>query len=341
NSIRHGGQNPKSKIFLVSPDPQKIHGFEHAWENLKIITNQKTAYLEAAKKRGVDITFLRLPRIKNTANLLREEKVRALIPRGGKLLVFKNLPRLEKIATQNGWQVLMPSAQFTQLLEDKINFVAFCRKNKLPILPTRITALNAVEFKQPIVVQQRMGHAGETTFFVRSEAELQKLQKRIGEYVVKITPLVKLPTFSLNLCVTRKQIFLTQPFYQITGDKRLNPNEGGTGGIDLGLAQEMLSKKTRVKIFTLAERVGKCLRKLGYRGIAGLDLLVDDASGKIYFVECNPRLLANLGFLTRLQTKAGETPLLTLHLCEHIGLAIDKKIPQISAVKSGRQEVKH
>ncbi len=331
-------------VYLVSPDPAKIHGMELAWPQLKILSSKSSPYLRAAQKRGVDITFLKLPRVKSTAELLAHPQVKRRLKRGSKLLVFKNTPQIEHLAKKHGWQILMPLSRFLNQLEDKFNFVEFCKAHKLPTLPAQLKVLNEVKYTSPIVVQLRRGHAGENTHFVQSVSGLTRLQKQIGEYRVKITPWQKLSTYSLNLCITNSQLHLTQPFYQITGVKHLNPNPGGSGGIDFAPAAE-LSKKTRQRIFQLAEQTGKVLRKIGYRGIAGLDFLVDDKANKLYLIEINARLLANLGYITKLESKAGETPLLTqhlLHYSETQKLSSSKTLElNISQVDKGRQEVRH
>lgn len=343
-------------IYLISPDPKKIEGLECAWPNLKILSGKSSPYLRSVNKkgealrssakterrRGADITFLKLPKIKKTSELLSCSDVKKRLRKGSRILVFKNLPKIEKLAKSNSWKILMPDSKFINLLEDKINFVDFCTKNKLPLIPSKIIQLDKVNFSKPIVVQLRRGHAGESTFFIRSKSELEKLKKSAGEWTVKVMPLLKLPTFSLNLCVTKKSIYLTQPFYQITGDKKLNPLPGGTGGIDFDLAQTMLSEETRRQAFSLAEKIGKSLRKIGYQGIAGVDFLVDNEKQKNHLIELNPRLLSNLGFITKLQKKAGETPMLTIHLLEMLGEDVDKlNLPKISQVKSGRFELPH
>jgi hypothetical protein len=331
----------RQKIYLVSPDPAKIHGLEYAWPEIKILSSKSSPYLRAAAKKGAAITCLGLPKVQKTAELLAHPKVQKLLKRGSRLLVFKNLPKIEKLAEAHGWQMLMPPSHFLAELEDKINFVDFCRAHALPILPTRIAVLDKVQYQKPIVVQQRRGHAGESTFFIRSAGELKRLQKELGAQKVKITPLKKLPTFTLNLCVTSRQIFQSQPMLQLS-DRRLNPNEGGSAGVDLSAAQQLLSADLRDKIQELGDRVGRALRKIKYRGLAGIDLLADAKTDKIWLLELNPRLVANLGYLTRLQAESGEVPLLRIHLAEYLNLKIsDLRAPKISAVKEGRQEVRH
>ncbi len=333
---------PRKTVYLISPDPQKIEGLEHAWPHLKIFVNKMTPALRKAEKRGVEIVNLKLPKVKKTSELLGEMISRKLIRRGNRLLVFKNLLKIEKLAKKHHLEILMPESHFVNLLEDKINFVDFCHDHALPILPTRIRELNLVHFVEPIVVQTRRGHAGESTFFVKSNRELDALKRKIGDWTIKITPLRKLPTFSLNFCVTRAGIFTTQPFFQITGDPRLNPLPGGTGGIDFGMAAKMLSEKSLERISALVELVGNALMKIGYRGIAGIDFLVDEKKHHIFLLELNPRLLSNLGFVTKKQAEIEEIPLLTIHLLEMLGEDLRKwDLPKVSTVKEGRFELPH
>lgn len=332
---------PRKTIHLVSPDPSKIEGLEHAWPYFKIFVSKMTPALRKAQKRGVAITNLKLPRIKKTSDLLAEMVGRKLIRKGNRVLVFKNLPKIEKLAAKHRFEILMPESHFLNLLEDKINFVDFCHEFALPILPTQIRELDLVRFLEPIVVQTRRGHAGESTFFVRSPRELEDLKRKIGDWPVKITPLKKLPTFSLNFCVTQSGIYSTQPFFQITGDPKLNPLPGGTGGIDFDLAAK-LSEKTQERIGALVELVSRALEKIGYRGIAGIDFLVDDEHSRIYLIELNARLLSNLGFVTQKQIEIGELPLMTIHLLEFLGEDLRKfDAPKLSQVTSGRFENPH
>ncbi len=332
---------PRKTIHLVSPDPAKIEGLELSWPHLKVWVNKMTPALRKAENRGAEIVNLKLPRVKKTSELLSEMLKRNLIKKGNRIFVFKNLPKIEKIAAKHQLKILMPDSKFVNVLEDKINFVDFCHEFALPILPTRIRELNLVRFVEPMVIQMRRGHAGESTFFVKSNRELDVLKRKVGDWIVKVTPLKRLPTFSLNLCVTRGGVFRTKPFFQITGDPKLNPLEGGTGGIDFGIAKN-LSEETSERIAALAEMVGEALKKIGCRGIAGIDFLVDEARNHIFLIELNPRLLSNLGFITRKQVELGEFPLMAIHLLEFLGENPQEwNPPRISTLDDGRFELPH
>jgi hypothetical protein len=332
---------PRKTIHLISPDPSKIEGLEHAWPHLKIFVNKMTPALRKAQKAGADIVNLKLPKVKKTSELLGEMISRKLIRKGNRILIFKHLPKIEKLAAKHKIDILMPPAYFVNLLEDKINFVDFCHEFALPTLPTQVRELNLVRFLEPMVIQTRRGHAGESTFFVRSNRELDELKRKIGDWTVKITPLKKLPTFSLNLCITEEGIFQTQPFFQITGDEKLNPLPGGTGGIDFAPATK-LSETTLERISALTDLVGTSLQKIGYRGIAGIDFLVDEVKNHVFLIELNPRLLSNLGFITRKQKEIGEVPLLTIHLLELLDADLKQwDLKKISELKEGRFELPH
>lgn len=339
--LLHMDNFPRKTILLVSPDPRKIEGLELAWPHFKIFVSKMSPSLRKAERRGAEIVNLKLPKIKKTSDLLAEMVGRNLVKKGSRVLVFKNLAKIEKLAAKRKFEILMPESKFLILLEDKINFVQFCHEFALPILPTKVRELNLVRFTEPVVIQTRRGHAGESTYFVRSPRELENLKRKMGDFTVKVTPLKKLPTFSLDFCVTRNGIYSTQPFFQITGDPRLNPLPGGTGGIDFDLAAQ-LSVATKERIGALVEMVGAALKKIGYRGIAGIDFLVDDVNSRIYLLELNPRLLSNLGFVTQRQVEAGELPLATIHLLEFLGEDFNKfKAERLSQVNSGRFENPH
>ena len=96
------------------------------------------------------------------------------------------------------------------------------------------------------------------------------------------------------------------------------------------------------KISALAELTGNALQKIGYRGIAGIDFLVDEKKNNIFLLELNPRLLSNLGFVTKKQAAIGEIPLLTIHLLEMLGENLQEwDLPQVSELKEGRFELPH
>ena len=118
---------PRKTIHLISPDPRKIEGLEHAWPHFKIFVSKMTPKLKKAEKQGIDVTNLKVPRIKKTSELLREMLSRKLIRKGNRLLVFKNLPKIEKLAAKARIKALMPEAKFISDLEDKINFVNVVR----------------------------------------------------------------------------------------------------------------------------------------------------------------------------------------------------------------------
>ena len=118
----------RKTVYLISPDASKIEGLEACWENLKIITNQKTPYLLKAQKRGVEIIFVKNPQAKKTSELLESPAVGKILKRGNRILVFKNLPKIEKLGESKGWEILMGEARFVNEIEDKIHFVKFCEK---------------------------------------------------------------------------------------------------------------------------------------------------------------------------------------------------------------------
>src|SRR5256886_5243806 len=65
--------------------------------------------------------------------------------------------------------------------------------------------------------------------------------------------------------------------------------------------------------------IGQRLQELGYRGIFGLDCLVDP-SGRVYVLEINPRLTGLTPLLTMLYRENQDIPFYLLHILELAGL---------------------
>jgi hypothetical protein len=72
--------------------------------------------------------------------------------------------------------------------------------------------------------------------------------------------------------------------------------------------------------FEQACSIGDFLGTLGYKGILGVDFIVNEGDGKVYPIEINPRLTGALPMLSLLHLDAGAVPLEVFHLLEFLGL---------------------
>ena len=266
------------------------------------------------------------------------------------IIVFKPSPSLEAICRQNNWKLIANPAKLNRQIENKINFTKIIDKLSLPQPKYIIKKLNEINFNtifkelgNGFFLQFPRGFAGSSTFQIKSEKELSQIQSEYLNYPTKFSAKIDGPTYTLNACVTKNhQTIIQKPFFQITNILKLNPSPGGTCGNIyshqsclpenkyLKPWEQNLSKiesrsflnspdnfnQINLSIINDAKIFGNYLSSLGYQGIFGLDFVIDQNTGKYYFIECNPRLTASIPMISKLQTKNNEIPLLAIHLLE-------------------------
>ncbi|MFA4931228.1 MAG: pyridoxal-phosphate dependent enzyme, partial [Patescibacteria group bacterium] len=274
-----------------------------------------------------------IPKRRSTSTLLRHNYTKKWINQTSShplITVLKPSPSLEKICQRNNWQLLANPAKINRHFENKITFSQICTRLKLPQPSHQIKKLDDISYTN---VSQKYGHeffiqfprgfAGSSTFLIKNNQDLQTIKTKYLNRPSKISQKITGPTYTLNGCVTQQNgIIIQKPFFQITNIPELNSSAGGTcGNIYSNNLKQIHDLK---KLVTDAQKFGHELQKNHYRGIFGLDFVLDSA-GHHYFIECNPRLTASIPMITKLQIKNNEIPLLLLHLLEF--LKIDYHLP--------------
>lgn len=277
---------------------------------------------------------------RSSANLLGAESVRAFIKKSStqpKLYVPKVSRRLEIQAKAASAQLLGVSSALNHLFEDKISFTRKMAEWSLPSAPRRdievfqpVLLDAARAWGWPLVIQFNRGIAGEGTKFLENQKELIDFAARHEGRRAVMAKFIKGKTITLNACATRFGTVIGKPFWQITGETSLNRNRGGTGGndyaVDLGLSDRQLDE-----IYRIAKFIGDKMIAAGYRGIFGLDLMVEE---KITVIEINARPTASIPTYTQLERANEEIPLLGLHLLEFLAVPYELDVDQLNAAKA-------
>ncbi len=277
---------------------------------------------------------------RSSANLLGAENVRAFIKKRSawpKLYVPKVNRRLEIQAQQIGARLIGASSALNRLFEDKISFTKKMAEWGLASAPRRDievfqpVLLDAARiWGWPLVIQFNRGIAGEGTKFLENQKELIDFAARHAGRRAVMAKFIKGKTITLNACATRFGTVIGKPFWQITGETALNRNRGGTGGndycADLGLSKQQLDE-----VYRIAKFIGDKMTAAGYRGIFGLDLMVEE---KITVIEINARPTASIPTYTQLEHAHEEIPLLGLHLLEFLSVPYELDIDQLNAAKA-------
>ena len=90
--------------------------------------------------------------------------------------------------------------------------------------------------------------------------------------------------------------------YQITGLKPFTDLPFSTIGNDWALPHKYLSKKQISQYKKIATDVGLKLQKAGWKGLFGIDVVVDDKTNKLYLLEINCRQPASTTYESQLQS---------------------------------------
>jgi len=283
-------------------------------------------------------------RPKNATTLLSHPKTLDLIKKfkEATILVYKSTRKLEKLAKKVGFTLAISPSRFgKKLLENKAEFRKILEKLKIEATPGKVVSFSYFfrktffelkkELGLPFVIQHPTSGGGKGTFFIFEGKDFLKVKEHLKKNPPQKLILAKYiegPTPSITGCVTSFGIFSTRPQYQICDAKVLYQRELGSGvfcGHDFSSSD--FSQRILKQAKEIVEKFASYLKKIGYRGIFGLDFVLDKKNEKLYLTECNPRLLGTFPTLTMVQIENGEVPILALHLLEFLKLPcqIDQK----------------
>lgn len=294
-------------------------------------------------------------RPRNSSTLLCHSKTKKFLKkfRNPAVLLYKSSDKIEKLAKDNSWKILNNPFRFgKELFEDKIKFREILKKIRIEPTPGKVisfpnflrSSLKEVEkeFNLPFVIQYPKSGGGKGTFLVNNEKALIKAKESLREKPTKkiiIAKFIKGPSPSIVGCVTRFGVLSTRPQYQLLNIPLLYRRETGFGlfcGHDWSAS--IFSKKILIQAKEIVGKVGNYFKKLGYKGIFGLDFVLDQEDDKLYLTECNSRLLGSFPTLTMVQIENNEPPIIAFHLLEFLGIPYKINIERINNLMWQKKE---
>jgi len=313
-----------NSIFFITPNPSRAIGLEGIIKNYHVICSQKSDAVDYFKKNRTAVLCLNNNRIKNSGKILFNKKVVSYIKkqtgnRKANIITFKPSPMIRKICAENNFNYLGNDWKLNRDLEDKIKFVEITKKLKIPSAGSKIIKLEknkcSLNFSKnkKFIIQLPRGFSGNSTFLIKNKNDFDQILKKYESRKIKLSEYIKGETYTINACVAENKILISKPIFQITGLSLYNKNNFGTCGNDY-VYPEKLKKEQRKKIFDYTKKIGNYLKKLKYKGIFGLDFIVDD--NDINLIEINPRLIASIPVFTKLQIQNKQLPFLLLHVLE-------------------------
>jgi len=318
-----------SPIFFIAPNPNRAIGLEKEIKDYHIICSQKNDIIDYLKKEKISVLCLGDENMNSSGKILQNKKVLNYIKRkaGDKtanVITFKPSPKLQKICAENGFRYLGNDWRLNREFEDKVEFADIMNKLEIPSAQSKIAIVEDSDkfrkifnLEEKYVVQLPRGFSGNSTFLVDSRNSFKKIIEKYKGRKVKIARYLKGETHTINGCVGKFGIAVSQPIFQITGLTAYNKNSLGTSGNDYARGGELGSEQKK-KIFDYTKKIGKYMRKSGYKGWFGLDFIISKNS--VDLIEINPRLTASVGVFTKLQIQNNQIPFLFLHMAEFLNI---------------------
>ena len=278
------------------------------------------------------------------------------------LLPYKSSSKMVLTCQKNDWQLAAnPPDLCKRSIGNKVKFRRILGEIGISCPPGEIAVFGQLDFdflakkyNLPFVIQYPLSGGGKGTFFIKSAKDLREARKslitltkgKIGDsQEMIVSQFIRGSSPSVTGCVTRWGILSTSPQHQVLSMPELY-NRSGAGlfcGHDWSFSH--FSPRVCRQVYETTEKVGQYLQKIGYKGIFGLDFIMDEQTEKIYVVECNPRLLGSFPTLTMAQIRNGEPPILAFHILEFLNTDYQVNIKainrQMQVQRKGTQMLLH
>ncbi len=321
---------PKN-IYYVTRDIERALGIPENADGVTIISNE-TPFAKSLQEKRTHIVLIKNDTLLDTWQLLEHEQMKKIIPHDGEIVVYKNTNHIQRICEKHGWKLLNPNADLASTIEEKTTQASWLEDLDSLLLPHTLCNLKDVTYKSPIIVQFNRAHSGAGTHLITKKSDLEKLQEQFPKRPVRVSEYIEGPVFTSNNVVHDTGIVLGQLSYQITGITPFTDNKFATIGNDWGVVSHMLSESEIVTCKEIAKQVGEKMRKDGYRGLFGVDIILDVQSKKLYLLEINARQPASVPYESILQrTLSPHTPT-TMDL--HLNALTDTNILEMVSMQS-------
>lgn len=330
-------------IVYVTRDIERALGISPDTEGYFIISNNTNFGNTIAKGRK---NILLLPNdtekneMNSTAQLLKNSETKNFIDSipNASILVFKNTTQIEKICAENNWRLLNPPAEVSNKIEEKISQVKVFAPLQDLFLHFQIKKCKDINWTgTQFVLQFNYSHTGSGTVLIDSEEKLNDIKHKFSEREARIADFIDGPIFTNNNVLASDNLLMGNISYQITGLAEFTNTTFATIGNDWGLPNKLLASDQITNYKLIVKSVSELLQKLGWRGLFGVDVIMDSKTKKMYLLEVNARQPASTTFESLLQKKTNSDGIniFQAHLAVLLGieLSTDKIIPILNGAQ--------
>jgi len=273
------------------------------------------------------------------------------LPRPIYFYIYQGYPGLEEMAARLGGHIIANPGELRLRLRTRRFFEDLVGHLGLPRIqggPVPLSAFLETSYREwhaqlgekfVVQLEEVAQGGGRGTFFVASLEELEALKQRLRGGLwrgIRLSRLVlrrfiKGTAASIALCITSQGLLFSRLQRQIIDlFSRTGLSESGIFcGHSWG--EEPWDQAAAQTARASASRIGAHLASKGYRGILGIDFVVEEKTQIPYPVEINPRLTAAFPVLSLLQLSQGIIPLEAFHLLEFLALHYKADLRELNA----------
>lgn len=262
------------------------------------------------------------------------------------LFLYQSYEALEAMAAARGWVLLANREGLRRAIREQTFLDRALGALGHPPIPGGVFPLRTLwgrsygaweeDFGGPFVVQIAGNHGGggRGTFFIGSEGRYREVRGLLEGGTWRGSPVLDLslrrfasgtPT-SLAVCVLRQGVLvsgLQRQLIDLPFCVGMQENGIFCGHVwERDVWPEVLCGRARA----LGLALGEILSGMGYRGIFGVDLIIDRDTEKIHVLEINPRMTGVFPMLSFLHMNRGIPPMELFHLLAFLDLPFEVDI---------------
>ena len=283
----------------------------------------------------------------NSLAILQHPGVEQYLTSLGKVgvFVYKTSERVDRLCDERGYQLIANRHEIRDKFENKKDFRVIGKKMGLKMIGGETIKIDDLSDEKYGELVGKMGDklvlqltelsrgGGSGTFFINNKGDLEKFREVVAEKgenreeeekltFVNVTQFVEGIAGSITGCVTREGVLTGVVQTQVVDVPELVRRDTGRSGVFRGHDWSVFhySDKVQRQAEKMAEALGGFMAKEGYKGIFGIDLIIDRERDEVYPVECNPRYTGAFPVYSLLQAQANEVPLDVFQLLEFLGV---------------------
>jgi len=327
----------------------------------EVLSLLETADLESIRKVFPVVSLekdlkAKLPEKFNTSEMLQLPEAKKYLSQKQALFLYKASKKSNRLAEEMGVKVLSTPGEIRSVYENKKEFRVEGKKAGINIIAGETLLVDDLTESKWQEYRQSLGEelvfqlpdytvgGGLGTFFIREREDFLRFKdfvKRRREVreieIVNVTKLIKGETSSMTGCATKFGVVTGKLQKQVMDQPELAALHG-RDGVWLGHDWQVeFSEKAQAEAEALVKKWGEYIYKHGYKGIFGLDVMVDE-NDRVWPVECNARYTGAFPVYTMMQIAQGEMPIDVWHLLEWLGVDYEMNIDEVQ--KMSRQPKK-